>query len=104
MQNFLTKFENAHSNIDRLIKGDPIKNYFKNLTGLKDRYSFGPMNSMFFSNNLINALIDSQMDKNIDMENLLKLSLGGQFGKKDNWNWLLSGGKGQGQFRFGKNF
>ena len=104
MQTFLEKFENAHSNIDKIIKGGQVKDYLKNLTGLKDRYSFGPMNSMFFSNNLINALIDSQMDKNIDMENLLKLSLGGQFGKKDNWDWSLSGGKGQGQFRFGKNF
>ena len=104
MLGFLKNAENAHSKIDSLIKGDPMKDYLKNMTGLKDMYKFGEKDSIMFRNNLINSLVGSIMDKDSGFEDLFGLSLGGDFGKKDKFNWMLSGGKGQGQFRFGKNF
>ena len=52
MIDFLKKAENAHSQIDSLIKGDPMKDYLKNMTGLKDMYKFGAKDSLMFRNNL----------------------------------------------------
>ncbi len=103
MLGFLKKAENAHSKIDSLMKGDPMKDYLKNMTGLKDMYKFGAKDSLMFRNNLINSLVGSMMDKDSGFEDLFGMSLGGDFGKQKQFNWLLSGGKDKANLNVGMN-
>ena len=103
MLGFLKNAENAHSQIDSLMKGDPVKDYLKNMTGLKDMYKFGERDSLMFSNNLINSLVGSMINKDSNFEDLFNMSLGGDFGKKNNFNWLLSGGKDRANLDIGMN-
>tara|TARA_R110002020_G_scaffold128949_3_gene288931 strand:+ start:185 stop:523 length:339 start_codon:yes stop_codon:yes gene_type:complete len=103
MLGFLKNAENAHSKIDSLMKGDPMKDYLKNMTGLKDMYKFGAKDSLMFRNNLINSLVSSTMNKDLNFEDLFGLSLGGDFGKKDKFNWMLSGGKDKANLNVGMN-
>lgn len=103
MLGFLKKAENAHSQIDSLMKGDPMKDYLKNMTGLKDMYKFGKKDSIMFRNNLINSLVGSMMDKDSGFEDLFGMSLGGDFGKQKQFNWLLSGGKDKANLNVGMN-
>jgi hypothetical protein len=93
MLDFLKKTENAHSQIDSLMEGDRLKSSLKNFTGIKDSYSLGDNKSLMFGNNLINSLVQSGMNKDLNFEDLFGMSLGGDFGKKNKFNWLLSGGK-----------
>jgi hypothetical protein len=93
MENLIKTLDNAHSKIDSLIKGDPMKDLLKNLTGLQDTYQLGENKSLMFTNNLINSLVDSELNKNIKFEDIFNMSLGKSFGKNNNLNLLLSGGK-----------
>jgi len=93
MENLINTIDNAHSRIDSLIKGDPIKDLLKNLTGLQDTYQLGQDKSLIFKNNLINSLVESELNKNKKFEDIFNMSLNKSFGKNNNLNLLLSGGK-----------
>ena len=100
---FLKKMENAHSNIDSLINMDFLRNKLTELSGLQEGYQFGNQGRGFFSNNIIDSLVDSQT-KNRGIEDLLKFGLGGSFGQDNQWSSMLQGGKGWGKFNIGRSF
>ena len=104
MINFLTKLSNAHSKIDTLIEGDKLRSSLKELTNIKDVYSFGKQKRGFFTNNLIDSFVDSQIEKNAQLEDLLQLGIGGSFGKENQWGAGLTGGKGWGEFNIGRSY
>ena len=100
---FLKKMENAHSQIDSLLDMDFLRSKLMELSGLQNKYEFGSEGQGFFKNNIIDALVDSQLqDRN--MEDLLKLGIGGAFGRDNKWSSMLEGGKGWGKFNIGRSF
>ena len=100
----LNKLYNAHSKIDNLITGNKLKSSLKELTNIKDVYSFGKQKRGFFTNNLIDSFVDSQIEKNAQFEDLLQMGIGGSFGKENKWGANLTGGKGWGEFNIGRSF
>ena len=100
---FLKNMENAHSNIDSLLDMDFLRTKLAELSGLQDTYQFGDQNRGIFTNNIIDALVDSQL-KDGNMEDLLKLCIGGTFGQDNQWSSMLEGGKGWGNFNLSRSF
>ena len=100
---FLKNMENAHSQIDSLLDMDFLRNKLTELSRLQNKYEFGSEGQGFFKNNIINALVDSQL-KNENIEDLLKFGLGGTFGRDNKWSSTLQGGKGWGNFNIGRKF
>ena len=100
---FLKNMENAHSNIDSLLDMDFLRNKLTELSRLQDTYKFGNQNKGIFTNNIIDAIVDSQLqDRN--MEDLLKLGIGGTFGQDNQWSSMLEGGKGWGNLNLSRRF
>ena len=93
MQNLVESMINAHEQIDSLMKGEPLKKFLKDKTKLKDTYMLGDKKSLMFGNNLIDALVESELNPNLKLEDMLVMSLAKNFGKNNNLNLLLSGGK-----------
>lgn len=93
---FIDKLENAHSNIDSLLNADFMRNFLKENTGIGSQLTFGKQGRGFATNNIIDALIDSQLSDEKSIEDLLNLSIGGQFGKNRNLLAEVFGGKGFG--------
>ena len=104
IENFLKNINSAHSKIDNLIDGSELKSKLKEMSGINDIYGFGEENKGIFMNNLIDSIVDSQTDKNRSFEDLFQLGIGGTFGKENNWNALLTGGKNWGEFNIGRKF
>ena len=102
------RLEKAHDAIDGIIRKTDIKGMLKGLlqekTNIQDIYSFGKQGKGYFKNNLLDAIINSQTSSNNNFEDLLKLTVGGRFGPKDNWKAEVSGGKGQAGFNIAKLF
>ena len=94
--------ENAHSMIDNLIQGNSIKSRLKEFTNIKDIYPIGERG--YFQNNLINSLVGAGTGPE-RFEDLLELSIGGQFGDSQNpWEAQLTGSKGNIGFDISKLF
>ena len=100
---FLKNMENAHSQIDSLLNMDFLRNKLTELSRLQDTYQFGDQNRGIFTNNIIDALVDSQL-QDVNMEDLLKLDIGGTFGQNNQWSSMLQGGKGWGKFNISRRF
>ena len=73
-------------------------------SNIKDVYSLGEKKRGFFTNNLIDSFVDSQIEKNAQLEDLLQLGIGGSFGKEKQWGAGLTGGKGWGEFNIGRSY
>ena len=94
--------ENAHSTIDNLIQSFSIENKLKEITNIKDIYPIGERG--YFQNNLINSLVGAGTGPE-KFEDLLELSIGGQFGGHDKpWEAQLTGSKGNIGFDISKLF
>ena len=102
------RLEKAHDAIDGIIRKTDIKGMLKGLlqekTNIQDMYSFGKQGKGYFKNNLLDAIINSQTSSSNNFEDLLKLTVGGRFGPKDNWKAEVSGGKGRADFNIAKLF
>ena len=102
------RLEKAHDAIDGIIRKTDIKGMLKGLlqekTNIQDIYSFGKQGKGYFKNNLLDAIINSQTSSSNNFEDLLKLTVGGRFGRKDNWKAEVSGGKGRADFNIAKLF
>ena len=102
------RLEKAHDAIDGIIRKTDIKGMLKGLlqekTNIQDIYSFGKQGKGYFKNNLLDAIINSQTSSSNNFEDLLKLTVGGRFGPKDNWKAEVSGGKGRADFNIAKLF
>ena len=107
MINFLKKTENAHSQIDSLMKGDPLKDLLENITKIKDSYELPNFSQskmpITFRNNLLSSIVESGINKNLNFEDLFGASLQGQLGKENNIDWSLSGGKDRANLNVGMN-
>tara|TARA_R110002012_G_scaffold210974_3_gene381722 strand:+ start:133 stop:483 length:351 start_codon:yes stop_codon:yes gene_type:complete len=107
MFNFLKKTQNAHSQIDSLMKGDPLKDLLKNITKIEDSYELPNFSQskmpIVFKNNFLGSIVESGINKNLNFEDLFNLSLQGQLGKENNIDWLLSGGKDKANLNVGMN-
>jgi hypothetical protein len=88
MFNFL---ENAHSSIDRII----------DKTKLIDDFKFGQHGNI--QTNILESLLKSQMGSN-NLEDLLKISIGGKFGQNKGIGFGLEGSKGNIGFNLSKSF
>ena len=95
---------NAHSRIDNLINGNDLKNILKDMSGLQDMYKFGKEKEGFFTNNLINSLVDSKINKKNKFEDMLQFGIGATFGKENKANINLKGGKGWANLGISKGF
>jgi hypothetical protein len=108
MTNFLSFFENAHSNIDSLIEGNQIKNRLKEITGLKDSYRFGKEKRGMFSQNILDSIVDVKNplsgERGNNIEDMLKGSLSMELGKNRNWLAELFGSKGNVGFNLSRRF
>jgi hypothetical protein len=72
----------GHSQIDFLIGLNDVQNKIQNI-------NFGKEGQGFLRNNLINALVESQVNPNQDFEDILRLDIGGRFGKDKSWGAKL---------------
>ena len=108
MTNFLSFFENAHSNIDSLIEGNQIKDRLKDITRLQDSFRFGKEGRGMFSQNIIDSIVDVNNPLSVargnNIEDMLGGSLSMELGKNRDWLAELFGSKGNVGFNISKRF
>ena len=105
---FLKKIEKAHDTIDGLIQKTDIesllKGFLQEKTNIQDSYPIGKQGKGYIKNNLLDSIIQSQLKPQLNLEDLLNVSVGGKFGKQNGWGAELSGGKGRVGFNISKLF
>jgi len=102
--NFIQGALNAHSKIDNLINGNDLKNTLKDMSGLQNMYKLGKEKQGFFTNNLIDALVDSKINEKNKFEDMLQFGIGTSFGKENKASINLTGGKGWANLGISKGF
>lgn len=96
-------FQGVHSKIDRLIGGQFLKDKLKEVTKLHD-YKLGKEKRGFFTTNLIDSMVESEIYKRNKFEDMFQMSIGGTFGKENKLQGKISGGKGWSEGGIGGTF